>query len=1203
MAESGADQEVVVFRILGPVTVEVPASDAEVAIGGRRVRSVLVTLLVDHDRWIRTDALLASVFGDDAPRSARNSLHSHLSRLRTRLRPYGVALDARRDSYRMSLAGTSVLDLDRFRDGVRSGADALDQGAVAVARRHLREALAWWRGPALAGVVDLLRLRAVAEGLEEERQRAVELWIEAELGAGNHAGVLAALRDEIARHPYRERFHAQLATALYRSGRQAEALGVLRRLEATLAEELGLVPNPELRDLERRILAHDRSLRPGEAGVARTDGGHARRGSSIEPPVRPAGERLPFVGRQAELDRLGALARAAGAGQSPVVVIEGEAGAGKSRLAGEALARLGAPVLRARCSPDLGITYEPFIDILADLDGGAAPRCVTDALARGAADLAPLRAGSPHDQHPHRPPDLEDHALGQYRLFTALHAVLAAALDGGGALLVEDIHWASAPTIGALRFVTTKRPLPGCLVVLTRRPDEPSPPPELAALLTDLRRARRLVPLVLGPLTEDDLATLVGPPAEPGASAGGVRWLRRQTGGLPLLVEIALPIARRAVAGGVVASSGTLAKGALAEGTVRCFTAERMSRVSAATRETLARCAVIGSTVDVSVLEAIDRNAGVLDDLQTLSRAGLLREEAVDRFDFAHELTRAAVLAELGTSRVARLHEEVAVALQAVHGDAATVADRLATHWLAAVRPGTELAAATAVCRAAQLAITRVSPNDARRWARAGLDLLPSTGAPAELEADLCLALANASFALGDHVTRIEAAERAARAAQIAGDPRRRAHAALIRGAAWWNGVADSGALTLLVGALEGLGHTEADADAVLRVHLLGTLAGLVSVSGVDSPLDARELAEEAVRRGRRMLAAELPGGGGQSLGFGRTPAAEAHARALGALIVISADGPFVREQLRAADEIVALGGRHHDRYLTAVGVRFRASRRLVLGDRAGFEADLAELATFAFDVDFHEYGAQVELWRAQLALLDGRLSDVEEASRRSVELSPGNPNLALSQQTQMLWLARERGQLGGVADVLAAAAEANPSIASLRAHLALCAVDTDRFDLAREQLDRLARDGFAGLRRDTLWVTSIAALIEVAVSVGDRERAVALAALLDPYAGQLAVVAIGTLCIGAVDRFVALAIASTGDLPAARRRFAAALDLERAVAAAPLMAWTRFWWGSSEIHDDPAVARQLLTTAADAARGYGGGLLIRRAEQALARL
>ena len=238
----------------------------------------------------------------------------------------------------------------------------------------------------------------------------------------------------IAEHPYRERFRAQQMLALYRSDRQADALQAYRDARATLSENLGIEPGERLRALERAILTQDPALLATAEESAEHHREPAQIALEVPPPLRiPAG--MPFVGREAELDRLRRLWVAAGT--SAVVLVTGEAGIGKTRLAAEfarAVREAGGLVLYGRCDERLAVPYQPFVDAL-----------------RPAADLVPLF--TPAAQ---RDPETERLAL-----FDAVRDLFDTTTRGRRAVLVlDDFHWAPPPTLMLLRhLILSPRPL------------------------------------------------------------------------------------------------------------------------------------------------------------------------------------------------------------------------------------------------------------------------------------------------------------------------------------------------------------------------------------------------------------------------------------------------------------------------------------------------------------------------------------------------------------------------------------------------------------------------------------------------------------------------------------------------------------------------------------------------------------------------
>ena len=237
------------FRILGPL--EVRDGERMLALGGARRRAVLGLLLLEANRVVPVDRLVDGVWGDSPPASAHASLQNQLARLRQQL---GDRLVTRSPGYLVRVA-PDELDLDRFRRLVDEA-----QGAdPAVASERLRDALALWRGPPLADLAGEPAGRAAAH-LDELRLAALEARIEADLGLGRHAALVPELEELVAREPYRERLRGQLLLALYRSGRQADALEAYAGARRTFADELGTDPGRELHDLHLAVLRRDPAL-------------------------------------------------------------------------------------------------------------------------------------------------------------------------------------------------------------------------------------------------------------------------------------------------------------------------------------------------------------------------------------------------------------------------------------------------------------------------------------------------------------------------------------------------------------------------------------------------------------------------------------------------------------------------------------------------------------------------------------------------------------------------------------------------------------------------------------------------------------------------------------------------------------------------------------------------------------------------------
>ena len=247
------------FGVLGPL--EVTAGGRSLGLAGARTRAVLALLLVHANQVVSSDRLIEELWPGQPAGKATDSLQVRLSELRKALRSAGEAdrLATRPPGYLLRVA-PAELDALRFEQLAADGDAALADGDAATAAQRLDQALALWRGPALADFDTVPSARAEAARLEEERLAALESRAEALLACGRHRDLIAELETLTAAHPLRERFWYQRMLALYRAGRQADALRAYRELRDILVAELAIEPGPELRELHARILRQDPAL-------------------------------------------------------------------------------------------------------------------------------------------------------------------------------------------------------------------------------------------------------------------------------------------------------------------------------------------------------------------------------------------------------------------------------------------------------------------------------------------------------------------------------------------------------------------------------------------------------------------------------------------------------------------------------------------------------------------------------------------------------------------------------------------------------------------------------------------------------------------------------------------------------------------------------------------------------------------------------
>lgn len=253
------------FQILGPL--EATEQGRPLPLGAHKQRALLALLLLRRGEVVSADRLIDELWGEQPPRTATKSLQVHVSHLRKALGD-GV-LETRGRGYVLQVDREQV-DVERFERLLEEGREALAVGEARSAAEILRQALALWRGPALADIAYEPFAQTEIARLEELRLAALEERIEADLALGRHAELVPELEALVREHPLRERLRAQLMVALYRSGRQAEALDAYRQARSALIDELGLEPSRELQELERSILTQDPQLDGApRRGVAR----------------------------------------------------------------------------------------------------------------------------------------------------------------------------------------------------------------------------------------------------------------------------------------------------------------------------------------------------------------------------------------------------------------------------------------------------------------------------------------------------------------------------------------------------------------------------------------------------------------------------------------------------------------------------------------------------------------------------------------------------------------------------------------------------------------------------------------------------------------------------------------------------------------------------------------------------------------------
>jgi DNA-binding SARP family transcriptional activator len=664
---------VVEVGVLGPV--EVVLDGRAVDLGTPKQRALVSALALSRGWPVSVDAIVDLLWGDHAPPGVTATLQAYVSQLRRVLEPdrprrapatvlvtvapgYALRVD---DEAVDAHVFERVVTVEHHRLGATLlGPPRLTRDELVDAGERLAGGRARWRGSPYAELGDAAAAVAERARLEELRAVGLEARAMTGLALGRHATVAAELEALTAAYPLRERLWALRALALTRAGRQADALEVLRRVRAVLDDELGIEPSAELRDLQTAVLRQDPALdwvAPEPAPSTRTRSPAPEVAPVLPGPTPPSAARgapWPMAGREEELAVLEAALAATEAGRAGFAVLTGDAGIGKSRLAGELaeLARArGHRVLVGRCSQDDGAPpLWPWHAVLAGIDGGVPPAGVD-------------------------PEETEEGEAGQFRAWERLtRAVRSAAARHPTLVVLDDLHWADTSTLRVLRLLAETVGEERLLVLTTWRP-RPEPGGALADVAETLAR-RHAVRLELDGLEGPAVAEVFAGVSHDDVSPAQAGALRDRTDGNPFfLVEYAR------LAGGRPGLDALLAEDdpptAVSE-----VVSRRLARLPAETLRVLRTAAVVGRDFDTPTLAAsseVDED-DLLDLLEPAQVAGLVREDGVDRFRFAHALVRDTLRSSLSASRRARQHARVAGVLAQAGGRETEVA----LHWLAA---------------------------------------------------------------------------------------------------------------------------------------------------------------------------------------------------------------------------------------------------------------------------------------------------------------------------------------------------------------------------------------------------------------------------------------------------------------------------------------------------------------------------------------
>lgn len=910
-----------------------------------------------------------------------------------------------------------------------------------------------------------------------------------------------------------------------------------------------------------------------------------------------------FVGRDAELQQLAAAFKRSSTGDREVVLIGGEAGIGKTRLAAETAQRTfehGTTVLYGRCDEDISIPYGPVIEALSHLVRHIARDVLDDHVATYGGELARIpELGQRIGRETVRPDASSDGDL--LRFFDAVVGLLARASEDSPILIVlDDLHWADQPTLHLVKHIAASDRAMRVLLIGTYRRSDVAADQPLARLLADLRSDPTVSRIALGGLDGTELMELIQSAAGYPLDAPAIslaQALRRETDGNPFF---ATEILRNLAESGAVVQDAdgrwTIADDAselrLPESVLEVI-GQRLARLSQAARRVLDVAAVAGDEFSLVLLERV-RDAGAIvaegelfDALDEAVGSGTLTEtDAVEpSYRFSHALIRKTIITNLTSVRRRRLHRVVGEALERLPDGSQARVVALAHHFFEAAVTAGDAKAAEYCLLAAQGALDRLAYEDGLEQAEHGLEAMARESPPdLARRAGLRLAVARAKARLGETgLARIEAWQAAADAEAVGSGT-------LLAEIAFWYaamgsvGVADPQVVELCERALGVLPPEE----VALRSKLTASLAGRFALSEGDTAR-AQTLAREAVELGRAS-------GDRWTLGW-----------ALGALAISLWGSPEVEERLGIIEEIFELDAGDRQGFGLEHAHLLRAVTHLELGDLERFSAEAAEIDNPANRWSQVWYnravGAQC---RALRAMLEGRFDEAEALSNSMLTLGATDPNTTNSYAGQIFYLRREQGRLTELSPFVDALVAQYPTFAGWRLARALVRLESGERDAAVDDFRAATTGRIETWSGGPLAPSTLALAAEVSAVLSDAEHAAAIYQHLSPYAGKLVVVAQGVACIGAVDRFLGMLSATTGAWNTALEHYQRALALEERIAAQPQLARTLTWqarlMATRLDHGDGDSARTVLIDARATASSCGMNSLAAEIEELLAR-
>ncbi len=859
------------------------------------------------------------------------------------------------------------------------------------------------------------------------------------------------------------------------------------------------------------------------------------------------------VGRESELEVIAAAVKRVSAGEgSEVVLVSGEPGQGKTTLVAEAARRAstdGAIVLWGRCDEAVGAPYEPFTEALTRFVVDADEMFLRRHVEEHGGELARLVPALGRRVGPLPETVTTDADTERYLLLAAAVDLLdEASADRSLMVVLDDLHWADLPSLQLLsRLVgrTTSRRL---LVAGTYRDSELSAAHPLSQALAALRREAAVTVLPLSGLDDSGVIALMEAVAGHTLDDEAITLAHsvyRETDGNPFFVGEVL---RHLAESGAIVQDATGHWAAARPGdeialpdSVRQVIGVRVGRLGTPATKALSAAAVIGREFDLDLTAAVaglDEDA-LMELLEHACAANLVREvsDSPGRYTFNHALVQHTIYLDLGATRRARLHREVADELERrVEASTGDRAAELARHYLLASRPAEAEKALTYARLAGEAALEALAPQEALRWFAQGLELAGERTEPTE-HVDLLIGLGTAQRQVGDPAFRQTLLE-GARLAQESDDAERLVTAALAnyRGFTSSTGVIDFERVDVLKAALAVVSDTESPA----RARLLARLCSEVTYG----PLEERvSLAQQA-----KTMAGHL--------GDSDTVVAVSNDCSLPLRVASTLETQLADE--RDALKIAAESGDPHGEFWASAWAYIDATR-------AG-DFYLAEHCQSVLQEISARLQEPTMLWvqtyqEATLALRRGEADRAEELATRALEIgsASGQPDAFTYYGSQLMVVRDQQGRVAELVGLIADVAEQNPGMPVYKAVLAWAYHEAGDKETSRDLLEVAAVNGFS-LPQESTWFDGVICYASIAVQQHLPQHCEKLFALLSPYHNQVP-------CQGVTSRepvamYLGGMASELGDYESAERYFKEAAKLNESGAMRYAEAQTSLWWG-----------------------------------------